>query len=216
MIGDSPRRRGFLPVGKQWVVLSGCVVVLAVVVVVRWGRALTRFGTTTVISPISAGAPDSALAGAEWEELFAGDAAAGERIFFDPHGAGCSACHRAKGRGSTRGPNLAPAAKIPLRQLVQDIVDPNATLTSGFESVLVVTTDGRIITGWRVPLDHAQKVLVRLEDDRTLEIPRSEVAEGGLKYYSAMPTNYAQQLSLQDFRDLIAFLRSPSKEPVSR
>jgi putative heme-binding domain-containing protein len=142
----------------------------------------------------------------EWEELFAGgDASAGERLFFDTQVASrCGACHTFQGRGEKIGPNLTQAGRFPLPQLIRDIIDPMVTRPRGYESITVVTTDGRVISGFRQGT--GDTLVVRCVDGREVTVPPDDVENAFA--HSVMPTNYAQQLSLQDFRDLIALLRT--------
>jgi putative heme-binding domain-containing protein len=159
--------------------------------------------------------PDPALLGdknAEWERLFeGGDPAAGERLFFDPNLASrCGVCHAFKGRGEQLAPNLTGAGGLPLRQLLRDIVDPRITLRKGYESVTVFTKDGRVISGWKHGDEHLDRLWVRREDGTVVEIAMSDVEERS--YDTAMPKNYAELLTIQDFRDLIALLRAGVKQ----
>lgn len=144
----------------------------------------------------------------EWEQLLeGGDAPAGERLFFDPARASrCGACHLFQGRGERKGPNLTESARLPLQRLLRDIVDPGFSLARGFESATLTTKDGRVISGWRDAREHPTILWIRRDDGTVFETARTEIEE--LRYSSAMPTNFAQQLTLQDCRDLLAFLRS--------
>ena len=81
--------------------------------------------------------------------LQGGDADAGKRVFFGTKAA-CAACHRAgdQGGGGDIGPDLTTIGRIRTHEdLLESILYPSRTLTSGFDHYSVITNDGRIHTG---------------------------------------------------------------------
>jgi PQQ-dependent dehydrogenase (methanol/ethanol family) len=77
----------------------------------------------------------------------AGDAAAGERIFF---GKGrCAGCHTAMGRGKANGPDLSDVARqLTLAELEQSLTDPSARIAQGYGLVNVTMRDGGALRGF--------------------------------------------------------------------
>ena len=80
------------------------------------------------------------------EQDVAGDAAAGESLFFAS--GQCSGCHMIRGRGGLIGPDLSNVgARRSVDKLRKSIEAPDAFIEPGFAKVEAVTLDGRRITG---------------------------------------------------------------------
>jgi PQQ-dependent dehydrogenase (methanol/ethanol family) len=77
----------------------------------------------------------------------AGDAKAGEAVFFGS--GGCSACHMVRSRGSSSGPDLSGVArKLRLANMQQVLADPNSSITPGYTMASVVLNDGTTLRGF--------------------------------------------------------------------
>ena len=77
----------------------------------------------------------------------AGDAKAGERIFFG-EGA-CSVCHVVRGRGVSNGPDLSNIAnRMRLADMRQVLTNPGANITPGYASATVILNDGTKLLGF--------------------------------------------------------------------
>ena len=86
-----------------------------------------------------------------------GNVGRGADLFFGRTDLSCVRCHVADGRGGAVGPNLSGIGALkPSEYLVESIVDPNKTIAEGFQTVLVLTDEGRTVTG-----------VLRAEDDAT-------------------------------------------------
>lgn len=85
------------------------------------------------------------------------------------------------------------------------IVDPNADIAKGFETVVVETKDGRILRGIAAGEDDSEINLIR-DDGRILSVRKRSVAETSKAAQSAMPADLARQMSLFDLRDLVEYL----------
>lgn len=76
-----------------------------------------------------------------------GNVDAGRHLFFSNRAA-CAGCHRVGEAGRNVGPDLSRIAGIrTTRQLAEAIVLPSATLANGFETYLLVTQAGMIVSG---------------------------------------------------------------------
>ena len=144
-----------------------------------------------------------------------GNREAGEQIFF---GSGaCSRCHMVNGKGGRLGPGLSHISSSRGTQyLIESIRDPNKQITirnaawevtSGYETVRVVTKDGRRITGVRRNEDSFS---IQLMDQRE-EIHtflKKDLREVAYEQRSLMPEYTEQLLSDEELQNLLAYLDS--------
>ncbi len=141
--------------------------------------------------------------------LQAGDAKAGERIFFHHRSAGCSRCHRIGGRGANVGPELtATTGALSAERLIESIVRPSKEIAPQFATWLVVTTDGKSLVGMIVKELATGEQTYADSKGELLELKPSEIESRRAQSTSIMPDGLAQQLTVREFRDLLAFLRS--------
>ena len=79
-----------------------------------------------------------------------GDAARGEQLFWATGGANCGRCHMVGGRGGRLGPVLTRiGASRSVAALEREIRRPGEVIPVGFETVTVVTADGKKVRGLR-------------------------------------------------------------------
>lgn len=145
---------------------------------------------------------------AEWREAMRGpgDPAAGERMFLHPL-TGCAACHQAEGRGTNIGPNLTYVARsLDRDRLVEAILVPSREVAPQYEHHLVTTKTGMVYSGVLVhsALDGAP--LIDALGVGRVRVPMAQVARHDTSTLSIMPAGLENTMSVQDFRDLIAYL----------
>ena len=140
--------------------------------------------------------------------LHGGDVARGEQIFREKGSVSCLRCHQAGESGGLVGPQLAGiAAKQNREYLLESIVEPNKQVAEGYESVVIWDLDGQQhagIIGQRteryIELLNAEGVSERL-------IPLDQIDEIE-KGNSSMPDDLVDKLTLDELRDLVAYLAS--------
>ena len=150
-----------------------------------------------------------------WLARLAGpaNAEAGERVFFHPKGPGCYRCHEVNGRGGRSGPDLSTlAAGMDRRRLVQSILQPSLEVAPQFVAWSVARTDGTVFTGVLVSESPDGTLTFADADGRLKTVNSSDIEERKPQPTSIMPDNLAQSLTLQEFRDLVAFLLSSNKQ----
>ncbi len=138
-----------------------------------------------------------------------GDAQAGEELFFNPESdAGCAKCHKVNGRGGDVGPSLSRhAGAHSLSYVIESILEPGAEISKGYHSTLIITVDGRYITG--VVKGNSNGIVKLMDQDGRLQrIPEAEIAQQAIQKTSLMPENYADILTVKQLHDLLAFLQS--------
>jgi putative membrane-bound dehydrogenase-like protein len=146
----------------------------------------------------------------DWQKLLAtgGDVSAGRRVFFSPVAA-CVNCHRLDTRGAMIGPDLSVVGRTANRaQLVHSIVKPSDDIAPQFQGWEVKKKDGETITGLQGHLRTGGAVSIISLDGREILIPGKDVAEFGALPASLMPEGLHTLLSVEEFRDLVAYLES--------
>lgn len=131
-----------------------------------------------------------------------GHAAAGQQLF-KMH---CATCHQLFGEGTKLGPDLTSANRQDRDFLLISLVDPSTVIRKEYVSVVVHTTDGRVLTGLPVSRDDAGVTLVDAKNAR-VAVPASEIEELHESPISFMPGDLYRQFQPQQLRDLFAYLQ---------
>ena len=132
----------------------------------------------------------------------------GKALFFDLKGLACSKCHVVGGEGGPIGPELSGiAARYPREELVASILYPSARIFSGYETVVVATADGRVLTGL-VKSDNADGIEIQDAEGKRIKIPRADVEDRKTSELSLMPNGIVEGIKPEDFADLIAYLET--------
>jgi putative heme-binding domain-containing protein len=142
-----------------------------------------------------------------WEKLIGngGDARAGWRVFARTT---CINCHIHSGRGSEVGPDLTLlAGQMDRRRIIESILQPSKEVGPLYVSWRVLTEDGRVLSG--VKLNAAgvgNRVRFAGADGNIFEVPLEEIREQQPSEESIMPRKLEETMSIDEFRDLVAFL----------
>lgn len=124
----------------------------------------------------------------------------------------CGNCHTLFGEGAKIGPDLTGAQRNNLNYLLENIVDPSATVSENFKLSIVLLEDGRVLNG--VVLGRTEKTLTLQTAMDQVVIQRDEIDEMHESPASMMPDNLLATLSDQQTQDLIAYLMSPAQVPL--
>ena len=142
--------------------------------------------------------------------LSTADIANGRRLY----GELCGSCHKLFGEGGALGPELTGSDRGNVYYLLENIVDPNAVVPRDYQTVTVVTREGRVVSGIVTSRD-ADPLEVRSAQERAV-IPRSDVESLEESGASLMPEGIIDRLSAEELRDLVGWLRSPAPESRER
>ncbi|MCA9137135.1 MAG: c-type cytochrome, partial [Planctomycetales bacterium] len=136
-----------------------------------------------------------------------GDAVRGA-ILFSQQTLACAGCH-AQGAKDLLGPDLTVvSAKMTDEHFVESILLPSKVIGKGFESVKVLTIDGRVVTGRMVDDSDDHVVIRELAGTRNLtRITKDQIDRIGQDAASAMPEKLADHLAdRQQFLDLVKYV----------
>ena len=138
-----------------------------------------------------------------------GDAEAGKKIFLNNAAVYCQRCHKLNNVGGEVGPVLDGIASKEGKTrdyLLRSIVDPNADIAEGYQSVLIYTLDGVSISGVLRSKDD-KEVTIITADNKVVKIPIDDI-DAQQPDKSAMPADLHKKLTRSELRDVVEFLSS--------
>lgn len=142
-----------------------------------------------------------------WSALVAegGDAHAGRRVFFRTT---CANCHAYLGRGATTGPDLsALRGQMTAQRLMESILHPSKEIGPLYVPWRVLTVDGRVLTGLKLDASGVGKSLkFQGADGIIFDVQLEDIDQQEPIRQSIMPTGLEETMSIQELRDLSAFL----------
>ena len=139
-----------------------------------------------------------------------GDAARGEAIYRRKE-LQCLACHAYAGAGGQVGPDLTSiGASAQPDYLVESLLLPSKQIKENYDVTRVVTNDDRVIQGIKVR-EADGKLVLRDEKDKEVVIPVKDIAEKTKSTKSLMPEGLTDQLTKQEFADLVKYLTELGK-----
>ncbi|MBW3598808.1 MAG: hypothetical protein KY475_16220 [Planctomycetes bacterium] len=181
-------------------------------------KAAKHEGAAEAVRRITEGSPGERPTNSDcdaWESLLngAGDASAGERIFFGAKVGTCSRCHEVDGRGTAVGPDLsqmerrlAARGDDGRRWLLKTILEPSKEMAPQYTPWTIITTDGKTLTG--LPRRRGGGVEAYLGlDGEEFTVRKSEIELHRESRVSIMPENLLGALTQGELNDLFAFLQ---------
>ena len=148
---------------------------------------------------------DAAFLDVDWvKEAAGGDTVRGKKLF-SASGIGCAKCHAAKGLAAVPGaPSLTGAGKrFTVPYLVESVLLPNRKISPVFRSSVIVTGNGKVVTGLVVG-ETGEGVTVLTPEAKRVEIRRGDIEERKTQNVSAMPAGLVK--TPRELRDLLAYL----------
>ena len=124
----------------------------------------------------------------------------------------CQQCHTLYGAGANIGPDLTGSNRADVDYLLSNIVDPSAVIAKEYRPTVVVTTDGRVITGILSAED--DKAITLRTATETIVLPKNEIDERSISETSMMPEDQLKQFSKPEILGLFAYLRGKQQIPM--
>jgi putative heme-binding domain-containing protein len=136
------------------------------------------------------------------------DPDSGRRLFYHSNGPGCYKCHTVNGRGGRIGPDLSRIVDSMNRiQLIQSILEPSSEIAPQYVTWTFELANGKVHTGMIVH-ENEGKTVVGDAEGKLTELKTIDIVARVAQQKSLMPDKLPEQITLQEFRDLIAFLES--------
>lgn len=142
------------------------------------------------------------------QEALAGDPASGRRVFYHANAAGCAKCHTVNGRGGKVGPDLSTiGGALSRERLITSILEPSAEVAPQFVTWAMETHAGLSLSGLIVTENEGNLVLGTSEG-KSIDLKTIDIAVRVPQKTSVMPDKLVDRLTVQEFRDLLAYLQS--------
>ncbi len=122
----------------------------------------------------------------------------------------CVRCHQMAGQGKTIGPQLDGIAERGVVRLLEDVVDPSRNVAEGFKNQVIRLRNGAIRMGFPAEEDDESILLMDELEDET-HILKSDIESMREVEESPMPSDFFEQLSVDQVSDLMSFLMSPEE-----
>jgi len=118
----------------------------------------------------------------------------------------CSACHVAKGIGTTVGPALDAEFQRAEETIVRDILFPHEAITAGYEACQLEMRRGDDIVGIRIA-ESPTSVTLRFVGGSEATVLRKRIERVHFRKVSLMPAGFGDVLKPDEVADVIGFLR---------
>ena len=143
------------------------------------------------------------LAPREIAEIAGGNWQAGRTLFNGK--ATCATCHELRGEGKRVGPELGNLVHRDYASVLNDIIDPNATINPDGVGYIVTRKDGSSTVGTRIG-ESAYELQIAQVGGAVAKLKKSDIAKTEPMTVSLMPPGLEKNLSATELRDLMTFL----------
>lgn len=124
------------------------------------------------------------------------------RVLFQKH---CANCHRVGQEGNNIGPKLDGIGSRGIERLAEDILDPNRNVDEAYRLTVILTRDGRTLSGLKLR-EQGEQIILADQQGKEFAVARAAIEELRVTPVSPMPSNFHESIPDQDFADLLAFL----------
>ncbi len=124
----------------------------------------------------------------------------------------CASCHRLFAEGGDVGPELTGSDRKNLDYVLENVLDPSATVAKDYRLTNFAMKDGRLISG--IIREQSPRAMTVQTANERLTIARDDIEETRLTDVSMMPEGLFEKLSEEEIRDLVAYLASPTQVPA--
>jgi putative membrane-bound dehydrogenase-like protein len=142
------------------------------------------------------------------QRLAQADLANGRAVFQQA----CAVCHKLFGDGNNLGPELTGSQRGNLDYVLENVIDPSASVALDYRMLAIETSGGRTLNGFLTGETETTLTLRTLNEE--LVIPRADVRRQTVSSLSVMPEGLLDGLAFEQVRDLVAYLAAPRQIPL--
>lgn len=124
----------------------------------------------------------------------------------------CGTCHTLFSAGKNIGPDLTGSNRANLDYILENVLDPSAVVGKDYQMTVVLTDDGRSISG--ILKNETDTAITLQTPTDVVTLPKAEIDERQLSPLSLMPDGQLKEMKPEDIRDLVAYLASPVQVPL--
>ena len=125
----------------------------------------------------------------------------------------CATCHKAHGTGFTLGPDLTSEFRRAEETIVQDILAPSSKIVGGYETYVIETNDGRVLSGV-LANESGSSLALNLPGGQQLDVLRKDIKTLKSLDVSIMPESLGISLKPKEVANIIAWLKQPPTRQV--
>lgn len=119
----------------------------------------------------------------------------------------CALCHTVKGKGGIPfGPDLGTIQSWPASGIMENILNPNQSISHGFDLWNIGLKDGESVQGV-ITAETPSSLTVRNANGQVSTLARGDIVSQKALNMSAMPEGLERDISHQEMADLLAFLK---------
>ncbi|MFP6901617.1 MAG: hypothetical protein VCA36_11785 [Opitutales bacterium] len=126
----------------------------------------------------------------------------------------CAACHKMYGEGGLIAPDLTGSDRANLDYLMENVLDPNAAIWKDYQLTVVVTKDGRVVSGV-IAAENDNSLTVQSPTERII-LSKQDLTTRQVLPVSMMPEGIFQALKDEEVRDLVAYLSTTEQVPLPK
>lgn len=127
----------------------------------------------------------------------------------------CGTCHKLNGKGYDIGPDLTGYPRHDLGYVLSNVIDPNAIIRPEYQSHVVITDNGRVLTGLLAESKPKTIVILDAKNQRTV-IAKDEIDEMETSKLSLMPERILKESKEQEICDLFAYVQAGTDRPLDK
>jgi putative heme-binding domain-containing protein len=118
----------------------------------------------------------------------------------------CAICHKIRDVGVGFAPNLNQVgSRLTREQIIRSLLEPNAEIAKGNETVNIETNDGETFSGL-VQAETPQQLQLRIGGDAIQTVAKAQVKRREVSRNSGMPQGLEQTMSREELIDLVEYL----------
>jgi putative membrane-bound dehydrogenase-like protein len=128
----------------------------------------------------------------------------------------CANCHRLFGEGGDGdiGPDLTGSQRTNLDYILENVLDPSAIVPREYQVTIVETKQGRTLNGI-VKTENDAALTLQLQNE-VVVVPKGDIATRTPTTVSMMPDGAFDALRIEEVRDLVAYLASPTQVALKK